>query len=75
MRAIKDKYIKKEDFFKIIRLFEVSKSEIENDWKIYKEQRSFIRTQRRIKSKLRKSSRQSCKWDVLWEQIKYKFLN
>ena len=59
MRAIKDKYIKKEDFFKIIRLFEVSKSEIENDWKIYKEQRSFIRVHRRIKSELRKSSRQS----------------
>ena len=61
MKAIKDKYIKKEDFFKIIRLFEVSKSEIENDWKIYKEQRSYIREQRRIKTELRKSSKKCCR--------------
>jgi hypothetical protein len=55
MKAIKDKHIKKEDFFKIIRLFEVSQSEIENDWKIYKDQRSFIRVKRRIKSEMQKS--------------------
>ena len=61
MKVMKDRYIKKEDFFSIIRLFEVSKSEIENDWKIYKEQRSYIQEKGRLKSKIRKSSKQSCK--------------
>ena len=78
MKVMKDRYIKKEDFFSIIRLFEVSKSEIENDWKIYKEQRSYIQEKGRLKSKIRKSSKQSCKWDffLLTNQIQnFKLIN
>jgi hypothetical protein len=58
MKIIKDRYIKKEDFFKTIRLFEVSEKEIENDWKIYKEQRRYFRKQGQIKSEMRKARRQ-----------------
>ena len=42
MKVIKDKYIKKDDFFKLNRLFDVSKSEIEKDWLIYKDQRNYL---------------------------------
>ena len=55
MKVIKDKYIKKDDFFKLNRLFECSKSEIQNDWKIYKEQRNYLKEQERIKSEMQKS--------------------
>ena len=55
MKVIKDKYIKKDDFFKLNRLFDVSKSEIEKDWLIYKDQRNYLKEQRRIKSEMQKS--------------------
>ena len=59
MKVIKDKYIKKDDFFKLNRLFEISKSEIEKDWLIYKDQRNYQKEQRRIKSEMQKSRRPS----------------
>lgn len=55
MKVIKDKYIKKDDFFKLNRLFECSKSEIEKDWLIYKDHRNYQKEQRRIKSEMQKS--------------------
>ena len=55
MKVIKDKYIKKDDFFKLNRLFDISKSEIEKDWLIYKDQRNYQKEQRRIKSEMQKS--------------------
>ena len=55
MKEIKDKYIKKDDFFKLNRLFDVSKDEIEKDWLIYKDQRSYLKEQSRIKSEMQKS--------------------
>jgi hypothetical protein len=55
MKVIKDKYIKKDDFFKLNRLFDVSRDEIEKDWLIYKDQRNYLKEQGRIKSEMQKS--------------------
>ena len=51
MKVIQEKYIKKDEFFKLNRLFDISKSEIQNDWKMYIEQRSYQLKQRRLRSK------------------------
>ena len=51
MKVIQEKYIKKDEFFKLNRLFDVSKSEIQNDWKMYIEQRIYQLKQRRLRSK------------------------
>jgi len=49
MKIVKNKYIKKKDFFNTNRLFECSKSEIENDWKLYLAQRKYINEQIKIR--------------------------